>query len=132
MIINGDIPGRFVWEDEQCVAFLTINPLTPGHTLVVPREETDEWTDLEPELWNHLSGVAQTIGQAISEGFDYTRVGVVIAGFEVAHAHIHVFGADTMSEFDFARVDPNPDPDDLDAAAATIRATLQARGGGRT
>ena len=128
MIINGEIPGRFVWKDERCVAFLTINPLTPGHTLVVPREEMDEWTDLEPDLWSHLASVAHTIGRAIKEGFDYTRVGVVVAGFEVPHAHVHVFGADTMAQFDFARVDPNPDPADLDEAAARIRAALQARG----
>lgn len=124
MIINGDLPGRFVWEDKDCVGFLTINPLTPGHTLVVPRAEIDEWTDLDPELWSHLSGVAHTIGEAIKEAFDYARVGVVIAGFEVAHAHIHVFGADTMSQFDFSRADPDPDPADLDAAAARIKAAL--------
>jgi diadenosine tetraphosphate (Ap4A) HIT family hydrolase len=128
MIINGELPGRFVWDDDQCVAFLTINPLTPGHTLVVPRAETDEWTDLGPDLWSHLSGVSHTIGRAIKEAFDYTRVGVVIAGFEVRHAHIHVFGADTMAQFDFARVDPNPNPDALDAAAAKIAAALEASG----
>jgi diadenosine tetraphosphate (Ap4A) HIT family hydrolase len=128
MIINGELPGRFVWEDEHCVAFLTINPLTLGHTLVVPREESDEWTSLSPELWNHLSGVALTIGRAIKHGFDYSRVGVVIAGFEVPHAHVHVFGADTMAQFDFARVDTNPDPADLDAAAARIKAALDAVG----
>lgn len=128
MIINGELPGRFVWEDEQCVAFLTINPLTSGHTLVVPRDEVDEWTALEPELWSHLSGVAHTIGQAIRRAFDYSRVGVVIAGFEVPHAHVHVFGADTMAQFDFGRVDMDPDPADLDAAAARIVAALEARG----
>ncbi len=128
MIINGELPGRFVWQDEHCVAFLTINPLTPGHTLVVPRVEVDEWTDLDPEVWNHISDVARSVGRAIKEGFDYTRVGVVVAGFEVPHAHVHVFGADTMAQFDFARVDPDPDPDALDGAAETIRALLPAGG----
>ena len=128
MIIDGELPGRFVWRDERCVALLTINPLSPGHTLVVPRDEIDEWTSLDPDLWSHLSGVAHTIGRAIKQAFDYSRVGVVIAGFEVAHAHVHVFGADTMAQFDFGLVDPDPDPDALDAAAATITAALQARG----
>ncbi len=128
MIINGDLPGRFVWKDDHCVAFLTINPLTPGHTLVVPRAEVDEWTDLAPELWGHLVNVAHIIGRAIKEGFDYSRVGVVIAGFEVPHAHVHVFGADTMAQFDFGRADPNPDPAELDGAATTIRAALEAGG----
>lgn len=128
MIINGDLPGRFVWKDDHCAAFLTINPLTPGHTLVVPRAEVDEWTDLAPELWGHLVSVAHTIGRAIKEEFDYSRVGVVIAGFEVPHAHVHVFGADTMAQFDFGRADPNPDPAELDGAATKIRAALEAGG----
>lgn len=128
LIIDGELPGRFIWKDDHCVAFLTINPLTPGHTLVVPREEIDEWTDVDPGLWAHLSGVAHIIGGAIREAFDNARIGVVIAGFEVPHAHIHVFGADTMAQFDFANADPSPDPAELDQAAANIRAALHARG----
>ncbi len=128
LIINGELPGRFVWKDERCVAFLTINPLTPGHTLVVPREEVDEWTDADPELWIHLSGVAQTIGRAIKEVFGTSRVGVVVAGYEVPHTHIHVFGADNMAQFDFASADPSPDPAELDSAAANLRAALHALG----
>ncbi len=128
MIINGDLPGRFVWKDEHCAAFLTINPLTPGHTLVVPRTEIDEWTDLDPELWAHVTDVAHKIGLAIKEALGNARVGMVIAGFEVPHAHVHVFGADRMSQFDFARADPDPDPEALDEAAAKIRAALRAAG----
>lgn len=130
MIMSGDLPGRFVWNDARCAAFLTINPLTPGHTLVVPHEEVDEWTDIDPELWTHISGVAQTIGRAIKAAFGNSRVGVVVAGFEVPHAHVHVFGADHMGHFDFANADPSPDPADLDEAAADIRAALRALGHG--
>jgi diadenosine tetraphosphate (Ap4A) HIT family hydrolase len=128
MIISGDLPGRFVWEDEHCVGFLTINPLTPGHTLVVPREEVDEWTDLRPELWAHLSGVAHKIGQAVKHAFGNTRIGVVIAGYEVPHAHVHVFGADTMGHFDFSTAERKPEPEALDAAAGKIRSSLDALG----
>lgn len=128
MIINGELPGRFVWKDESCVAFLTLNPLTPGHTLVVPRDEIDQWTDVDPVLWAHLSGVAHTVGNAIKDAFGNSRVGVVVAGYEVPHTHVHVFGADTMAQFDFAAADPTPDPADLDAAAADIRAALRAMG----
>lgn len=128
LIINGELPGRFVWKDERCVAFLTINPLTPGHTLVVPRDEVDQWTDTDPALWSHLSGVAHTIGRAIKEAFGNSRVGVVVAGYEVPHTHVHVFGADTMGQFDFAAADPSPDPSELDDAAANIRAALHALG----
>lgn len=128
LIINGELPGRFVWKDEHCVAFLTINPLTPGHTLVVPRKEVDQWTDVEPDLWAHLSGVAHTIGQAIKSSFGNSRVGLVVAGYEVPHTHVHVFGADTMAQFDFAQADPSPDPAELDSAAAAIRSSLAAMG----
>lgn len=124
LIINGELPGRFVWEDEHCVAFLTINPLTPGHTLVVPRAEIDEWTDVDADLWAHLSAVAHKVGQAVKEAFGNTRVGLVVAGYEVAHCHLHVFGADSMDQFDFAKVDPDPDPAELDDAAVRIRAAL--------
>lgn len=128
MIIDGELPGRFVWKDDHCVAFLTINPLSPGHTLVVPRQEIDEWTDTDPALWSHLSGVAHTLGQAIKTAFGNVRVGIVVAGYEVPHTHIHVFGADTMAQFDFAAADQDPDPAELDAAAADIRAALRAMG----
>ena len=92
--------------------------------MVVPLEEVDEWTDLDPALWSHLTDVAHKIGQAIKEAFGNSRVGVVIAGYEVPHAHIHVFGADTMSQFDFSKADPSPDPADLDEAAEKVRTAV--------
>ena len=64
-IINGELPGRFVYRDDKCVGFLTIEPLRYGHTLVVPIEQVDKWTDLDSETWLHISGVAQEIGEAI-------------------------------------------------------------------
>lgn len=128
LIINGEIPGRFVWKDDRCAAFLTVNPLTPGHTLIVPRAEVDEWTQVDADLWAHLSGVAQTVGQAIQEAFGTARVGMVIAGYEVPHCHLHVFGADRMDQFDFANVEVDPDPAALDDAAMRIRRALRDRG----
>ncbi|MDP9375580.1 MAG: HIT family protein [Chloroflexota bacterium] len=127
-IINGELPGRFVWHDERCVAFLTIAPLRPGHTLVVPRAEVDHWLDLEPVLAAHLMTVAQAIGRALREGFQPARVGLIIAGLEVPHTHVHVVPFDEMRELDFARADPSPDPADLDRAAGTIRAALRRLG----
>jgi histidine triad (HIT) family protein len=123
-IIDGELPGRFVWRDERCVAFLTINPLKPGHTLVVPRAEVDHWLDLEPDLAAHLMTVAQTIGQALQRGFSPARVGLIIAGLEVPHVHLHVVPFDTMADLDFARAEKSPDPAALDRAAETIRAML--------
>jgi len=114
-IINGELPGRIVWSDEQVAAFLTIAPLTPGHTLVVPRAEVDQWTDLDPELLGHVMTVSHTIGAALKRAFDAPRVGLIVAGFEVPHAHVHVFPTTDMADFDFARADSHVPADQLDA-----------------
>jgi diadenosine tetraphosphate (Ap4A) HIT family hydrolase len=115
-IINGDLPGRIVYSDDSVAAFLTIAPLTLGHTLVVPREETDDWTQLDPALWSHVMDVSRTIGAAVRVAFDAPRAGLVVAGFEVPHAHVHVFPAWHMSDFDFANVQTDVPAEDLDAA----------------
>jgi diadenosine tetraphosphate (Ap4A) HIT family hydrolase len=127
-IIDGELPARFVWRDPQVVAFLTIAPLRPGHTLVVPRREVDHWPDVDDTLMRHCTRVAQIIGRGVQRGWDAPRAGLVIAGFEVQHLHLHVFPAWGLSDFDFAHVDHDPDPDDLDRAAETLRATLRELG----
>jgi histidine triad (HIT) family protein len=127
-IINGDIPGRFVWRDERVVAFLTIAPLKPGHTLVVPIEEVEDWTDLDPDLLAHLTHVSQIIGKAIDKAFHPTKVALIIAGLEVPHVHIHVSPIDTVSDLNFANADPNASPESLDEAADRIRAALTEMG----
>lgn len=127
-IINGEIPGRFVWKDDRAVAFLTIAPLKPGHTLVVPRDEVDHWIDLEPALAAHLTAVAQTVGRAVQRAFNPARVGLAIAGLEVPHVHLHVVPIDEIADLDFARQDRNPNPADLDAAAAALRRALRELG----
>ena len=129
-IIEGEIPGRFVWKDEDVVAFLSIGPLAEGHTLVVPRQEVDRWTDASPELFAKVAAVAQAIGKAQVEAFDAERAGVIIAGFEVHHLHVHVWPSNSEAEFDFKRAQHNPDPMVMDAAAGKIRAALRAAGHG--
>ena len=89
-IIDGEIPGTFVWRDHECVAFLSINPITPGHVLVVPRAEVDHWLDLDPALNRRLMTVSQTIGQALERAFSPPRIGLLVAGFEIPHVHLHV------------------------------------------
>jgi len=123
-IINRDLPGQFVYEDDVCVAFLTIEPLSPGHTLVVPRREIDHWLDLDPDLLQHLTQVAQRVGQAIESVYKPNRVGMIIAGLEVPHVHIHVVPIDTVHDLDFARADRHPDAADLDEAARMILEAL--------
>ena len=123
-IISGDIPGRFVWEDDNVVAFLTIEPMTQGHTLVVPRAEIDQWQNIEPAAFARVMEVSQLIGKAVCSAFDAERAGVIIAGLEVPHLHVHVFPARDLSDFGFANVDRNPSPESLDEAQAKIKAAL--------
>jgi diadenosine tetraphosphate (Ap4A) HIT family hydrolase len=123
-IINGTLPGRFVYQDDDVVAFLTIEPMTHGHTLVVPRAEIDQWQDIEPELFGRVMDVAQLIGRAVCKAFDAQRAGLIIAGLEVPHLHVHVFPAYQLTDFGFAHVDRNPSPDSLDEAQAKITAAL--------
>ena len=127
-IIKGELPGRFVWQDSQCVAFLSIRPLRPGHTLVVPRLEVDHWLDAEPELLSHLMTTAQVIGKAQMSAFHPARVGLMIAGLEVPHLHIHVVPIRGMQDLDFANQDPNPEAGMMDSAASAIRRELAGMG----
>jgi histidine triad (HIT) family protein len=127
-IIRGELPGRFVWRDERAVAFLTIEPLRPGHTLVVPIQEVDHWIDLEPGLAAHLFQVAQAIGRAQQRAFRPRRVGLAIVGIEVPHVHLHAVPLEGIGDLDFSRADRRPRAEDLDAAAAKIRAELRALG----
>jgi histidine triad (HIT) family protein len=127
-IISGELPGRFVWRDASAVAFLSIEPMRPGHVLVVPREEVDHWIDLDPELAGHLFVVAQEIGKAQRLEWNPMRVGVMIVGEEVPHAHLHVVPINSPSELSFAGVDRSPAPEALDDAAERIRARLRELG----
>ena len=123
-IIAGDIPGRFVWRDDEVVTFLTINPITPGHALVVPILEVDHWLDLPPALAERCVAVAQVIGQAQMQAFSPARIGLIIAGLEVPHTHLHLIPIDSEADLSFAKADPAPDPAALDDAAARLRSAL--------
>ncbi|HEX6711625.1 MAG TPA: HIT family protein [Rubrobacter sp.] len=127
-IIEGELPGRFVWKDERCVAFLSITPLKAGHTLVVPREEVDHWLDLEEDLAAHLLNVSCYIGKALQKGFQPAKVGLLIAGLEVLHTHIHLVPIDGLHDLDFDRQERDPDPAKLDEAAGVIRRSLRELG----
>lgn len=123
-IIEGELPGRFVWRDDRCVGFLSINPLQPGHTLVVPIAEVDHWIDLDDDLALHLMKVAKAIGVAQQRVFGPVKVGLMVAGLEVPHVHLHVVPIRGVHDLDFSNADPDPDPADLDQAADRLRAAL--------
>lgn len=127
-IIDGEIPGTFVWKDDQCVAFMSINPLRPGHVLVVPREEVDHWLDCPADLRDHLMEVAQTIGRAIAQVHSPAKVGLMIAGLEVDHLHIHLVPIDGARDLDFANAAASVEQVLLDEEAASLRYVLTSMG----
>ncbi len=127
-IIEGEIPGTFVWRDERCVAFMSINPMAYGHTLVVPIEEVDHWVDASPELTGHLFDVTRIVAQAQRVAFSPARVGVIIAGYEVPHTHIHVIPTNDMAELSFANAAPSVEREVLHRAADAIRNELRRAG----
>jgi histidine triad (HIT) family protein len=124
-IIAGEIPGTFVWRDDRCVAFLSVNPMARGHTLVVPIEEVDHWIDASPELTAHLFSVVREIGRAQYAAFGCERIGVIVAGYEIAHCHVHVIPTNEMAELSFANAAASIERDELDSAADAIRAALR-------
>ncbi len=130
-IIAGEIPGRIVWDDPTCVVMVDIRPLHRGHCLVIPREEVDHWVDLDDTTATHLMSVAREVGRAQQQAFPCARIGLLIAGYEVPHTHVHVVPTDTMADFDFRNADASADPADLDAVADALRATLTDLGHGQ-
>lgn len=123
-IIEGEIPGEFVWRDEAAVGFMSINPISRGHALIVPVAEVDHWLDLDEALAMHLTAVAQKIGRAQQEAFQPERIGLMIAGFEVPHTHLHVLPVNGLGDLSFANAATEVDFDDLAAAAQAIRDAL--------
>ena len=127
LIMAGTIPGNFVWQDEKAVAILTIQPIRAGHVLVVPREEVDQWSDVSLELSAHLMVVSHKIAKALKVAFPAQRVGMMIAGLEVPHTHIHLVPMDSMDDLNFSFAKSAP-ADELQAAAEKIRTVLQQQG----
>jgi histidine triad (HIT) family protein len=123
-IINREIPGTFVLEDDLCVAFMSINPLADGHVLVIPRAEVDHWIDLPSDLSAHLFAVSHRISNALAEAFPCERVGMIIAGYEVNHCHIHLVPTTDMSQLDFRNAARTVERERLEANAARIIAAL--------
>lgn len=124
-ILNGDIPGTFVYRDDQCAAFLSINPLADGHVLVVPVEEVDHWVDLSPTLSGHLFTVSHRLGIAIQKAFPCERVGMIIAGYEINHCHIHLIPTQNIGQFNFANAAATVERDVLEQQASKIINALE-------
>ena len=124
-IIQGQIPGTFVYRDHLCVAFMTISPITAGHVLVVPIDEVNEWTDLSSELSSHLFEVAAQIGEAQKMAFKCERIALIIAGFEVPHCHLHLIPSNSMADLNFEYAVTSSNRDDLEQSSTLIIAELR-------
>lgn len=124
-IIDGEIPGTFVHRDDDLVVFMTINPISPGHALVVPVAEVDQWTDVDASTRTRLFNTAHAVGEAQKKAFLCNRVALIIAGFEVPHCHIHVIPANDMGDVSFANAAAHADPDELRRHAEAIKANLK-------
>ncbi|MGA1557172.1 MAG: HIT family protein, partial [Ilumatobacteraceae bacterium] len=107
---------------------LSINPMAHGHTLIVPIDEVDHWVDAPADLAAHLFDVAHIVGRAQQMAFAPERVGMIVAGYEVPHTHIHVVPTNSMRELSFANAAASVSREDLDAAAEAIRSALRSLG----
>lgn len=126
-IIDGELPGHFIWRDDRAVAIMTIAPICPGHVLVIPTAEIDHWDDMPPELAAHCVDVARSITKAIKSVYDCSRVSLQIVGLEVPHTHLHLVPINSMEDASFSRAQQAA-PEELAGEAAKLRAALKAAG----
>lgn len=124
-IITGDIPSYKVAESENCFAFLDINPLAKGHTLVVPKKEVDYIFDIEDELYLELMAFAKKVGKAIESVVSCERIGVTVIGLEVQHAHVHLIPINRISDMNFAKPKLSLSKDDFADLAKRISTAIQ-------
>ncbi|NKB25584.1 MAG: HIT domain-containing protein [Kiritimatiellae bacterium] len=122
-IIHGEMPCHKLIEDDQFFSFLDIRPINPGHALVIPKKATDYFFDLEDDLLAGIMGFAKPIAKAIEKVVPCERVGLMVAGLEVPHAHIHLVPFRSISELSFAHTKPAKN-EDLASLAEQIRTYL--------
>lgn len=127
-VINGELPGRFVWRDDLVVAMLTIAPIRPGHTMVIPIQQVDSWLEVPPAIWERMGVVQQAVGSALMDAFSPVRVATAILGLEVPHCHVHLVPIDQESDLSFANADPLVPGEQQDASAEAIRVALRTAG----
>ncbi|MDB5282806.1 MAG: hypothetical protein JWO06_1881 [Bacteroidota bacterium] len=123
-IINGEIPSYKIAEDENYFAFLDIAPLAKGHTLVVPKKEVDYLFDMDDTLLAGLTVFAKKVARAIDQAVPCTRVGVVVIGLEVPHAHIHLIPLNSVKDIDFGRPKLKLEKEELEKISDAIRRKL--------
>ena len=124
-IINREIPGYIVAEDDQYIAFLDINPLVLGHTLIVPKKEVDYIFDLDDQLLSGLMLFAKKVSHAVKESVPCKRIGVAVIGLEVPHTHVHLVPMNTTGDINFTRTKLTPSKEELKSVADSIISNLK-------
>jgi histidine triad (HIT) family protein len=124
-IVNGEIPCYKLAEDDRYFAFLDIHPLTKGHALVIPKEETDYIFDLSPETLGGLMRFAQRVAAAVQKAVPCQRIGMAVMGLEVPHAHIHLVPLHSESDLDFRKPKLTLTSEEMNALAERIRSRWQ-------
>ncbi len=127
-IVNGDIPSYKIAEDEKYYAFLDINPLAKGHTLVIPKKEVDYIFDIEEELYKGLFAFARKVAPAIKKVIPCKRIGLTVIGLEVPHAHIHLIPINSIYDMDFKQPKLKLEDAEFKTIAENIRKALAERG----
>ncbi|MBX2965903.1 MAG: HIT family protein [Cyclobacteriaceae bacterium] len=120
-IINREIPGHIVAEDDRFIAFLDIMPLVKGHVLVVPKKEVDYIFDLDDETLSGLHLFAKRVAVAVKKAISCARVGVAVIGLEVPHVHVHLVPMNTMGDINFTNPKLQPSKEELAEVAESIR-----------
>jgi len=123
-IINGEIPSYKIAEDDRFLAFLDIHPLAKGHTLVIPKVETDYLFDLQDDLLGDMMKFAKKVALAIDKTMDCKRVGVAVLGLEVPHAHIHLCPINDLYDIEFSKPKLKLTEEEFRSIAEKIRAAL--------
>jgi histidine triad (HIT) family protein len=126
-IIKGEIPAHTIAEDDYFFAFLDIAPLREGHTLVVPKIETDYIFDLPDDYLSRMLQFAHPIARAIERSFPCQRCGLAVIGLEVPHAHLHIVPINNADDLNFTRPKLKPGPGELEAARQKILSNMQGR-----
>ena len=124
-IINREIPGQIVAEDDRYIAFLDINPLVIGHTLVVPKAEVDYIYDLDDHTLSGLHLFAKRVAAAIQKSVPCLRIGISVIGLEVPHAHVHLIPMNSMDDMNFARPKLKPSREELAAMCEKIKTNFK-------
>jgi histidine triad (HIT) family protein len=127
-IINGEIPCYKIAEDEKCFAFLDISPLAPGHTLVIPKKETDYIFDMPDEEHQYLWNFAKQVAKGVEAAVPCKRIGIAVIGLEVPHAHIHLIPLNKVSDMNFANPKLKLPEEEMEKIAEKIRSALATKG----